>query len=453
MLKLLIALILVTAGCGSRCKEVHSARDALARVPVTPRSADVRVTVPFERANTLFAETLATQPLMMALPAPSLGPIELTIPEIAGTVREVRLLPGAAGKVRFAIRVEVTETAGEVAMLAVVAEVEPRLERSGGTTALVVSFGPESLLSVKPELAPDAKASLGGAVSRWVPERVRGKVPKVILDAAASKLGKHLTGEAYEAVRGTLLKKLGDLTRLHLRLPDVPIAKVDIRSTTTLLVADLVTDLPVRRGLPPARDDAIEIGVAMSGSTVAELANWAIDHGHAPRWYTRGLTPRPDGEFRPRFDYVAEDRAHPIKVYAFQERGGCSYFRVGVRAAIALDGDQLTVTALDRELEASAANPVIEAAAWVKYFLTGAIDRSKRVAAHTQLTVGGRALETRVVAATVVDDEVRFALKVTSPPARSSATETARPHPRFAHRSSGPRPSSSKYQPPHRLGH
>jgi hypothetical protein len=416
MLRSLLALALVTAGCGSRCKEVHSARDALIqRAPTAERGTDVRVTIPFERANTLFAETLAAKPLMMALPAPSLGPIEVTIPEIVGTVREVRLLPGAAGKIRFSIRVEVLDATAEVAMLAVIAEVEPKLERTGATTALVIGFGPENLISVKPELAPDARTSLGGAVSRWVPEKIRGKVPKVLLDAAASKLGKHLTGEAYDAVRSTLLSKLGELTRVHLRLPEVPIAKVDIRSTEAVLVADLVTDLPVRRGLAPARADATELGVVMSGSTVAELANWSIDHGHAPRWYTRSLTPSPRGEFRPRFDYVAEDRGHPIKVYAFQERDGCSYFRVGVRASVALDGDRLTATALDRELEASAANPVIEAAAWVKYFLTGSIDRSKQVVAHTQLTVGGRALKTQIIGAALVDDELRFALQLSVP--------------------------------------
>ncbi len=413
MLKSLLALALITTGCGSRCKEVHRARDVLAnRAPTAQRGADVRVTIPFERANTLFAEALVAKPLLMALPAPSLGPIEVTIPEIIGTVREVTLLPGAAGKVRFAIRVEVLDATAAVAMLAVIAEVAPQLERSGDTTALVIGFGPENLISVKPELAGEPAGPLTSAVSRWVPEKLRGKVPKVLLDAAASRLGKHLTGEAYETVRGTLLKKLGELTRLRLRLPDVPIAKVEIRSTPTLLVTEAVTNLPVRRGLAPARDDATEVGVVMSGSTVAELANWSIDHGHAPRWYTRSLKPSSNGEFRPRFDYVADDRAHPIKVYAFQDRGGCSYFRVGVLATVALDGERLTATALDRELEASAANPVIEAAAWVKYFLTGAIDRSKQVAAHTQLTVGGRALETRVVGAELIDDELRFALKL-----------------------------------------
>jgi hypothetical protein len=427
MLKSLLALALVTTGCGSRCKEVNSARDALAnRAPTAQRGTDVRVTVPFERANTLFAETLAAQPLTMALPAPSLGPIELSVPEIAATVREVRALPGAAGKIRFAISIEIRDAEAEVAKLAMVVEVEPELERTGETAALVIGFGPENLVSLKPELAPEAKQTLGGAVSRWVPTRLRDKLPQPLLDAAASKLGRHLTGGAYEVLRVTLLERLGELTRMHLRLPDVPIAKVDIRSTPALLVADIATDLPVRRGLAPARDDATEIGVAMSGSAVAELANWAIDHGHAPQWYTRSLTPSPSGEFRPRFDYVAEDRAHPFKVYAFQERGGCSYFRVGVRAQVALAGDTLTVTALDRDLEASAANPVIEAAAWVKYFLTGSIDRSKRVAAHTQLSVGGRALETRVVGAAIESDEVRFALefKAVAPlalPVRQSA--------------------------------
>ncbi len=412
MLRTLIAIALVSTGCGSRCKEVARARTALAnRAPAAQRGADVRLTVPFERANTLFAETLAAQPLTMALEAPSLGPIEIAVPEIAATVREVRLLPADAGKVRFAIGVDVRDAADEIATIAVVAEVAPHLERTGEVTALVIGFGPENLVSVDPELGPEAKTTLSRAVSRWVPERVRGKVPALLLDAATSKLGSHLTGRAYEAVRGTLLKRVGELTRMTLRLPDVPIARVDLRSTATLLIADLATDLPVRRGLAPARDDATEVGVVMSGSAVAELANWAIDHGHAPAWYTRGLRPSPDGEFRPRFDYVAEDREHPFKVYAFQERGGCSYFKVGVRAAIALDGDKLIVTALDRELEASAANPVIEVAAWVKYFLSGSLDRSKQIAAHTQLTVGGRALVTRVVGAELANDEVRFALR------------------------------------------
>ena len=54
---------------------------------------------------------------------------------------------------------------------------------------------------------------------------------------------------------------------------------------------------------------------------------------------------------------------------------------------------------------------MIEAAAWVKYFFTGAIDRSKRVAAHTQLAIGGRTLATQVIAAQLAHDELRIGLR------------------------------------------
>ncbi|HEY5921987.1 MAG TPA: hypothetical protein VIV11_09975, partial [Kofleriaceae bacterium] len=99
-------------------------------------------------------------------------------------------------------------------------------------------------------------------------------------------------------------------------------------------------------------------------------------------------------------------------VYAFQERGGCSYFRVGVRAEVALEGDRVRVTALDRTLEASAANPLLEFGAWAKFFVAGWVDRTKRVAAHTQVKIGNRVLETRVVGISIVDHEVRVALQL-----------------------------------------
>jgi hypothetical protein len=409
----LLLITVIATGCGSRCKEVANARTALlSRTGAANRGADVRVTVPLERANALFEELLREQPLTVPLDVPDLGPFELTVPGFTATVREVQLRPGAPNKIRFAIQLEVRDAEAEVATLALVAEVAPQLARGESGAELTIGFGSENLLAVVPELGPDGRRALGGAIARWLPAALRDRLPRPVLDAAASKLGSHLTGAAYQALQRTLLKRLGELTRVRLRLPDVPVASVAIRSTETLLVVEIVTDLPVRRGLAPARDDDTEIGVRLSGSAVAELANWAIDHGHTPRWYSRSMLPEPDGEFRPRFDYVAEDRAHPIKVYAFQERNGCSYFRVGVRAAIAIDGDTLQATALDRDLERTSANPVIEVAAWAKYFVIGSLDRSKRVVAHTRLAAGGRALDTRVVGATITNDEVQFALRL-----------------------------------------
>jgi hypothetical protein len=428
---LALAGIVAANGCGSRCKEVESARSALrSRQGAPNRGADVRVTIPLERANKLIEEVLR-DPLTVPLDAPDLGPIELVTERLSATVREVRLQSGPPGKLRFATRVEVRDGSAEVATFALVGEIAPQLVRTGpvapkprrdGANAgeppsaeLVIGLGPENLLALKPELAPNARDTIDGAIDRWVPQRLRDRVPAIVKSAAARKLGAFVVGAGYEVVRRTLLTRLGEVTRVRLRLPDVPVAHVDIQSTDLTLVVDILTDLPVRRGLATLPVNDNDIGVRISGSAVAELANWAVETGRAPRWYNRTIEPKPDGEFRPRFDYIAEDRAHPLKVYSFQERNGCSYFRVGVLAQIKLDGDALVATALDRELEAQSANPAIEAAAWVKYFVVGALDRSKRFAAHTRLSVGGRTLVTRVMGASITDDEARFALMLSGP--------------------------------------
>jgi hypothetical protein len=429
----------LAAGCGSRCAEVAAARDALtSRRGAADRRSDVRVTLSLAGLNQLFADSLRAQPLSVPLEPPELGPLQLASPiELTAVARDVELRPGPPGKVRFATRVEIRDAAEALTTLAVVAEVTPALERHPDGAELLIRFGADSLLSFKPELAPDSRAALQRAVARWLPAALRGRVPQALVDAAASRLGSHLLGAAYEHLRRTLLSRLGERTGLRLRLPDVPIAEVAVRSleapdaarssspATAVLLVDILTDLPVRRGLPdastpgPAAPAAAPVDVQLSPSATAELATWAIEQGHLPRWYTRSLAPSPTGEFRPRFDHVAEDD-HPFKIYAFQERGGCSYFRVGVQAELAMDGDHLKVTALDRQLEEASATPLLEVAAWVKYFLFGSLDLSRRVAAHTRLSIGGRSFESRVVAASLSREELRFGLALAVAPAPSS---------------------------------
>ncbi|MDQ3365660.1 MAG: hypothetical protein M3680_09555 [Myxococcota bacterium] len=413
-----LAITVLATGCGSRCPEVAHARDALVRrAPEPGRTADVELRVPFARANALIEALLAAAPLTVPLEVPALGPIELVVPPLTATARAVQLAAAPAGKVQLAVRIDIRDAAEVLTTLALTVVVEPVLERANGGASLVIGFGPDNLLALKPELGPDATRSLGSAVTRWIPSKWKGRVPQVALDAATRRLGDHVTGGAYRALQATLLRQVGEVTRLRLRLPDVPVARVALSSSARSLVVAITTDLAVRRGLADRRaedDDDDEVTVRLSGSAAAELANWAIDQGHAPRWYSRSLAPHPAGEFRPRFDYVAEDAAHPVKVYAFQERGGCSYFRVGARATVALDGTHVKAIVLDRALERRSASPVISWLAWVKYFVVGWSDRSKRVAAHTRVEVRGRALDTRVIGAALVDDELRFALRFTA---------------------------------------
>lgn len=426
----LLVLGLVVTGCASRCKDVAAVRSGLtSRAGAPNRGADLQVTVPFARANALIAEVLQQQPLSVPLELPALGPVPVLIAThpLFATVRAAKLLPGTPGHARFEVQLEISDPDEVITTIDAVAELAPVLTRANGASTLSIGVGPKNVLELRPALGPGAAGKLGAAVTRWLPGKLAGKVPQPLIDAAAAKVGSHLTGAAWKQLQESLLVRMGDLTHLRLRLPDVPIARIDLRSTLDALVVDIASDLPIRAGLAASAAPPGEISVRISGSTAAELANWALDTGLAPPWYTRSLKPSPSGEFRPRFDYLA-GAGHPIKVYAFQERGGCSYFRVGVEAKLAIQAGALVVTATDRQLEASNANPVIEIAAWVKYFLTGAIDRSKRVAAHTQLTIGGRTLVTDVVSAALAHDELVFGLQFSAPPpVTSSVTSGSAP--------------------------
>ena len=420
---LVLALALAACGCGSRCKTVAAVRTALtSRVGAPNRGTDVEVSVPLARANAVIEDLLKQQPLTVPLDVPDLGLVDITMGPLSATVSSLVLQPGPPGRLRFAVRLRIDDPQQEVTTIVATAEVEPMLTRANGAAEIAIGLGPENVLQLRPELGPDATAKLGGAVTRWLPTKLAGKLPQALVDAAANKLGGHLTGAVWSALQKTLLVRLGELTKVRLRLPDVPVSHVEIHSVTSpeLLVVTILSDLPVRAGLRSVVVPSAEVTVRISGSAAAELANWAIDSGHAPQWYTRSLNPSPHGEYRPRFDFIPGS-SHPLKVYALQERHGCSYFRVGVRAKLAMKGRDLVVTATDRDLEAMAANPALEAAAWVKYFVTGAIDESKKVAAHTRLSIGGRTLLTQVISADLANNELAFGLQFSAGPPATAA--------------------------------
>ena len=405
----LILLLAIATGCGSHCADIAARKQALLARTASAPGPHVEIQLPLARANAFIAGLLQEQPLAVPLEVPKLGPIAIAIPALTATAVEVRILPAAPDRVRFAIRIAIADD-HPITTINVETEVTPRLVREADGTELSAGFGPANLTAARPELGGDAKAAIVQALRRWVPDAV----PTIVLEAAADRFASHLIGEAYSALQRTLLRRLGDVTQLKIRLPELPIAKVALASTNTRLTIDLTTDLPVRRALAPiAASD--QLSVRMSSSTATAVANWSIDHGRLPQHYTRGLEPKPDGEFRPYFDYVAEDARRPVKIHLFQERGGCSYFEVGFLLAVALDGDQLVVSALDRYVESADAGKVIDSLLWLKQLILGAVDSSKRAVAQTRLTIGSRSFTTRIVGASAAHDELAFQLRLDAP--------------------------------------
>ncbi|HEX3475798.1 MAG TPA: hypothetical protein VHT91_12280 [Kofleriaceae bacterium] len=406
----------LAGGCGANCTEIAARKRALTERTAVAAGPHARVHVPFARANSLLAELVRDPALRRPLQVPALGPLTLVAPELAAVVRRVELRPAAADQLRFAIEVEIDDADQPVTTLTAVADVRPELVRTAEGSELVAGLGPETLRSVEPQLRDQDGRALVDAVARWLPPALRGSVPRAVLDVAARKLAEYLSGQAYDALRATLLRRLGEVTRLRIRLPALPIAATRVSSTPDALTVDLTTDLPVRRGLAAAAPGSGDVVVQLSGSTAAELTNWSIAHGHLAQHYTRGLEPRADGDYRPTFDYVAEDRRRPVKIHVFQEAHGCSYFQVGLRFDVGLAGDQLEVAVHDRFVEAADASTALEVGLWIKQLIQGSVDRAYRAAARTELTIGGHRLAARVLGAAASGDDLSFTLGLAPAP-------------------------------------
>jgi hypothetical protein len=99
-----------------------------------------------------------------------------------------------------------------------------------------------------------------------------------------------------------------------------------------------------------------------------------------------------------------------LLVSIFQVQRGCSCFSAGVRARLAVRGDDVVGTIEERRLELAIGPAHIETLAWLEDVVDRAITRSKRAAARTELTVGDRVIGARLVDASVDRAELHVAV-------------------------------------------
>jgi hypothetical protein len=89
--------------------------------------------------------------------------------------------------------------------------------------------------------------------------------------------------QGYRLLRGALVPRLRERTRIELELPDVPLARIAVATTPDALALDVFTTLPVRAGVvpaPPAPPGAILVQIA--GETATRAANRRLEHTDGP---------------------------------------------------------------------------------------------------------------------------------------------------------------------------
>lgn len=413
-----LALVAAAPGCAGPCAQMKAERRALeARPAIVTDAPHARIQIPFPIANRLIADALQPPP-ELPVKLDRLGPLAAFIGEVRAIPREVTLAPASTpGRVRADVRVELADRNGELLTVHGSGDVAPTIERAGGdepgsARRLVVAFDAAQLSRLEPDLGPRATEHLGEILQARLPAAVKSRIPRVIIDRVAAEVVEEAIDRAYRALRGTLLPRLREKTRIEVELPDLPVARVGLASTPQALVIDVFTPLPVRAGVteaPPA-EDAITLQLAAEAATRG--ANWGIANGRLPRRYTRALKPDPGGAYEPVFEWRAGDRERPLVVHMFRVVGGCAHFAVGVLPRVEVRGGEVRAWAENRKLEQADGPLALELLARTKALVERSRTKAKQRDGSLRLVVGGRELTTRLLRAEVHDDELRVALAI-----------------------------------------
>ncbi|MBX3157467.1 MAG: hypothetical protein KF773_15940 [Deltaproteobacteria bacterium] len=422
-----VGVAVAASGCGGPCKKIAADRAALVgRTDATP-GPSARIRIPLALANRLIAQVVADEePIALAGP---LGRL-LGVDEVKVTLREAALVPAETGKIGVDLAIAIDDAEGHLATLRGRTNVDAIVE-PGEPPAVAIAVRFDQLAKLDLELSDRARAAAGGAVADAVPDAVKQRVPRGILERGAGRLVEKLAPKVYDGLRDVVLVRLGEATRLHLPLPPMPLSRVDVAPAPGDVPAlDLLvhTQLPIRAPVGFATAATPEaINVEVSGSAAAELANWGIAHGVAPRHYTRELKPDPDGAYVPHFDWRPDRGDKPMVVHMFRTKGACAHFQVAAQPHVEVRGDQVRAYVANKELEQADASLAFAALANLKDAVSSTTSETKQAPAARTLRIGGREVTTRLVRAAIGGGDLRAAIAVElGPKAYSAGAASAR---------------------------
>jgi len=414
-----VALILLAAsqpGCGATCDRMEEDRERFLSRKARDAGDHVEVLVPFGLAERLVeAKVSEVKPVDVKLPG--LGKLGDYLGELSVAPRRVRLLPADPGQLGFHLDFDVLDGGKKAFSMYMEAVVRPEIDLAAGKVS--VGFTPEVPERAKPGISKDAKKDLGGMIYGRLPAAARIFIPRAMVDAAAASAVELLMSRFYGAAKERMLPKLAEMSRFELTLPDVPLASVSLTSTKEgggRLRLAMVTSLPVRAGIAEAPRGAPEpprdrITVRMSGSTVAELVNWAMGKGLVPDRYDSKGKPREDGELRPGLDWVrGEDR--PMKVYLWDLEKPCMRITMAARPSVRIVEDRLEIEALDTKTEDVEASAFTKVGVWFYILWKDAMKLNQKTSSRMELNVAGQEIEASVREAVIEEDELTLGLSL-----------------------------------------
>jgi hypothetical protein len=399
-------------GCGATCDRIEKDRVSFLARKGKNTDTHVEVLVPFTVAERLVEPYVsAVNPIDVNIPG--LGKLESYFGDLSVAPVRVKLKPAAPDHIGFHLDFEVRTNGKRAFEMYLETEVRPGIDLAGGE----VSFGftPEALQKARPGMSKDAKNDLGDVIYSRIPSVAKILISRSMVQAAAGTTVDMLMSGFYEKAKNKMLPKLSKMSRFDLAIPDVPLASVAVTSTDDnggRVRLAIVTSLPVSNGLAeaekgPAKPSKKSITIRMSGSTVAELVNWAMSKGLTPDRYDGKGKPKKDGELRPGLDWVADDE-RPMKVMLWDLTKPCMRLTMSAKPSVKVADESLEINAGDIKTDDVEASAFTKVGVWFNLLWKDALKLQKKTSTKTKVTVAGKEIDIVVAKASVENDELKL---------------------------------------------
>jgi hypothetical protein len=416
----LVLLSLLSIGCGGTCKRIEADRNQFVTRKGDDKGTDLEMVIPFGVAEHLVQPYVTTvKPIEISLSGlGGIGNLVDYLGELTIVPTKVELLPATLEHIGFHLDFEIQRNGERVFDMYVETEVKPEVDLAG--RKIVIGFSPESLEKAKPGLSPGAKADLSEMIYTQIPGPARLFIPRGLVDGFAESAVDMIVEKFFDRAKQKMLPKLSEMSRLEIALPNAPISQVSFRSTaansghlwlaitTSLPVQGVLSD-PKGRAAKPSRSN---VTLRMSGSTAAELVNWAMDKELVPNRYDDKGKPQKDGVYRPGLDWMNGNK-RPMKIYLWDLEKPCMKITMSATPTVAVVGDNLEINAEDVETDDVDASAFTKVGTWFYLLWKDAMNIHKKSSSKIHMVAAGREIEAVAKKAALEKDELVLEVALT----------------------------------------
>jgi hypothetical protein len=403
---LLVSMVLtvLTAGCASPCEKVKTQFGELTG-PARPAEGDhFRLAIPFELIDHLVQREVAGIP-RARLPLPSISGISLGTVSVG--IDRVIAMPAPRAELGF--RVDVSLKSGRKVLLPIRMKVRVRPQLDPKNAQVVIALDSKSLVALDAELGPGGTKPLTDAIWAQLPSAARMLTNKGQIAELTKSLGDQLVRDAAKLVREELLDDLGEVARIELDLPPIPVDAITVRSSDDDLFVGFHSPLAADASLSPAPRRHAEVPknlvqLTMSAAAAVALANYEMKKGSVPARFDLDGSPAPDGPLQAVLAWDGSTKTKPLRVHAFllePEQAGrskkdCAHITLGATPALGVDRGHLVLSTRDAKIEKVEGSTAIKAGLFFSGVTRQSFVHAEQIAAQTEFELGGQTFQARV---------------------------------------------------------